>query len=221
VHAQDIWVNNIHWYTKCQESGILAKWLAGVTVGLACQHPDNVHMQPGPGFGEWLNLFMRFFSQKVSNSSFLFEAAGCYFHQRLCDERCGQFTTGATLNTWELWETWDCKLPFPFSLELCPGCCFVLMALVFKICFMFAVCQPRAGGRGYLPGETFMEIETKVSQVSWHIFQESKMCSNPTMLLNHMFLVQPRLDHLVLDSSKRIGPLWASTYCDEDMVPKH
>ena len=165
--------------------------------------------------------FYAFFSQKVSNSSFLFEAAGCYFHQRLCDERCGQFTTGATLNTWELWETWDCKLPFPFSLELCPGCCFVLMALVFKICFMFAVCQPRAGGRGYLPGETFMEIETKVSQVSWHIFQESKMCSNPTMLLNHMFLVQPRLDHLVLDSSKRIGPLWASTYCDEDMVPKH
>lgn len=95
------------------------------------------------------------------------------------------------------------------------------MALVFKICFMFAVCQPRAGGRGYLPGETFMEIETKVSQVSWRIFQESKMCSNHTMLENHMFLVQPRLDHLVLDSSKRIGPLWASTYCDEDMVPKH
>lgn len=37
---------------------------------------------------------------------------------------------------------------------------------------------------------------------------------------HHILFVQLRLDHLVLDSSKRIGPLWASTYCDEDMVPK-
>lgn len=27
------------------ETGILAKWLAGVTVGLAYKHPENVHMQ--------------------------------------------------------------------------------------------------------------------------------------------------------------------------------
>ena len=37
-----------------------------MTVGLACQHPDNVHMQPGPGFGECLNLFMRFFHKKLA-----------------------------------------------------------------------------------------------------------------------------------------------------------
>ena len=28
-----------------QESGVLAKWLMGVTVGLAAQHPDDVHVQ--------------------------------------------------------------------------------------------------------------------------------------------------------------------------------
>ena len=33
-----------------EESGILAKWLAGVTVGLAYKNPDNVHMQSEPGF---------------------------------------------------------------------------------------------------------------------------------------------------------------------------
>lgn len=31
--------------TAIEESGILAKWLMGVTVGLAAQHPDDLHMQ--------------------------------------------------------------------------------------------------------------------------------------------------------------------------------
>lgn len=84
-----------------KEAMILAKWLMGVTVGLAESHPDNTHHQPGPCLHHRsFYVLLRFFGKATS----------CRFHQRMCNAGCCDTTTGANLDTNELAETPNCKL---------------------------------------------------------------------------------------------------------------
>ena len=65
----------------------MAKWLAGVTVGLAYKHPENVHMQSEPGC--FLDLALACSNLKLAYvgrgvwENVVFEAACCCVRQRL------------------------------------------------------------------------------------------------------------------------------------------
>ena len=87
-----------------KEAVILAKWLMGVTMGLAEQQPDNTHHQPGP----CLQHTDRIISSGLLQS--VFKATGGRFHQRMCNAGCCDITAGANLETTKFAETSNCKL---------------------------------------------------------------------------------------------------------------